>query len=82
MAKERFDYKDKTYKEVIDILGYGKPFRMIISNEKDEPIIYPVDYKFTKDKDFVYITAIDSILGDSHSFRINLDAQFGYEIEV
>lgn len=82
MARQRYDYKDKTYEEVVNILGYGKPFYMLISNDKGEPVVYPVEYSFTHDKDFIYITAKESVLGDRFSFRINPKAKFEYEIEA
>jgi len=72
-------FEGKTVKDVIDEIGYNRPFSYIM----DGDYTYPLQLKFTKDKQFTYLSNNPKgKIGGNVAKRINLDDPFDEYIEV
>lgn len=74
----KIDFKGKTVKDVIDEIGYNRPFSIVMEGD----FTYPLQMKFTKDKDYTYLSNCPLGRRDHMSSRINLEDPFDDCIEV
>lgn len=71
-------FEGKTVKDVIDEIGYNRPFSYIMEGE----YTYPLQLKFTKDKEYTYLSNCHNKKIGGVAKRINLDDPFDDYIEV
>ena len=75
----KIDFKGKTVKDVINEIGYNRPFSIVM--EYDYTYTHVV-FTFRKDRHFIYLTTYYKAFNSTVSKRINLDDPFDDCIEV